>query len=178
MAPRRTPKTRRPAAPRRSAPRPTRWAPPDGLRTATPYLSVRGADAALKFYAKAFGAKEVMRNSTPDGKIMHARMQIGNSIIMVSDEFGPPASSAGEEGPLIGIHLYLEDINAIWKRATAAGAKVEMPIDDTFWGERYGQLRDPYGIRWSLSKPVKLSPAVAEAKRKEAMAMMAGGAPP
>jgi PhnB protein len=143
--------------------------PPVKLGTVTPYLAVHGAEDALEFYAKAFGAKELHRQQTPDGKIMHARLKIGDSIVMLSDIYGEggPGSGGSRDGPFVTLHLQLPNVNAVWARAVKAGATVEMPLDDMFWGERYGQLQDPYGHHWSLSTPIKLS-ATRQAKLQEA----------
>ncbi len=144
---------------------------PVGFRTVTPYLSVSGGVRALEFYRKAFGAKEIAsaREQTPDGKLIHSRFKIGNSLIMLSDSFEPPASGR-RESP-VTLHIYARDIDKMWASAVAAGAKVVMPLDDQFWGERYGQLEDPFGHKWSLSMRVKMDKKEMERKRKEAMKM-------
>jgi len=148
---------------------------PAGFRTVTPYLSVEGATDALAFYKKAFGAKEISkaRQQTPDGKIIHARFTIGNSLFMMSDGFGTAAGS----GP-ITLHVYSKDVDKLWKDALAAGAKVVMQLDDMYWGERYGQLMDPFGCRWSISMRVNMSKEEMAAKQKEAMAMFSRGEHP
>jgi PhnB protein len=140
----------------------TKHAMPPGFHTLTPHLELRGAARAIDFYKAAFGAREVLRNLGPDGrKIMHAQLQIGDSMLLLHDEF---AESGGEsphtlEGSGVTLHLYVEDVDAAWARAVAAGAKVEMPLADMFWGDRYGQLVDPFGHRWSLaSKKEQLTP--------------------
>ncbi|MDA4118658.1 MAG: VOC family protein [Thaumarchaeota archaeon] len=148
---------------------------PPGFRTVTPYLGVVGAANALDFYKRAFGAKEEMRETTPDGSIIHARMKIGDSIVMVSDQFGAPPAPAPSpmSGPDVTLHIYSKDVDKLWGQAIAAGAQVAMPIDNMFWGERYGQVMDPFGHRWSMSMQVKMSKEEREAKRKAAMAMFA-----
>ncbi len=153
---------------------------PSGFRTVTPYLAVNGGLEALAFYKKAFGAKELAKETTPDGKVVHARIKIGDSIVMLSDQFG--AGDVSGATPMMGarvtLHVYSRDVDRLWQQATAAGAKVVMPIDNQFWGERYGQLDDPFGHRWSLAMLVRMSKQEKEAKRKAAMAMMAQNQPP
>jgi len=117
---------------------------PDGYGTVTPFLNIKGAADAIEFYKKAFGAKERGRMATPDGKIIHGEIQIGNSIIMISDAMANPATQSS-------LHLYVEDADAWWKRATEAGAQVAMPLADMFWGDRYGLLTDKWGNRWGIS---------------------------
>ena len=171
MAPKKASKRRAARKTRETSP-----APP-GFRTVTPYLVINGAAQALDFYKKAFGAKELDREPLPDGKIMHARMRIGDSIVMLSDEF--PGSGLKSPASLgtstVTLHLYTKDVDNLWQQAVAAGAKVVMPLDNQFWGERYGQLADPFGHRWSLSKRIKMSPQEMDAKRQATMAMLAQG---
>jgi PhnB protein len=117
---------------------------PEGYRTVTPFLSVKGAADAIEFYKKAFGAEERNRAPGPGGTLMHAEIKIGDSVIMLSDALmGPPLTA--------GIHLFVADADALWARATAAGAQVVMPIADMFWGDRYGVLSDKWGNRWSIA---------------------------
>jgi uncharacterized glyoxalase superfamily protein PhnB len=125
---------------------------PDGYHTLTPFMTVRDAARAIEFYKQAFGAvdKGVMKD--PSGKVMHAELKIGDSIIMLGDEypdFGAlsPQSVGGSSS---GLHIYLEDVDAAFTRAIKAGAIVEMPVADMFWGDRYGKLRDPFGHKWSI----------------------------
>ncbi|MDE1860225.1 MAG: VOC family protein [Candidatus Micrarchaeota archaeon] len=149
---------------------------PQGFHTVTPYLSVNGGIKAINFYKKAFGAKEITkwRSQTPDGKVIHSRLRIGDSLVMVSDRFGPNRGDSKAQSP-VTLHIYSKDVDKLWKNALAAGAKVEMPLDDMFWGERYGQLRDPLGHRWSVSTLIRMSKEEMEAKRKKAMAMFGQG---
>jgi len=165
----------RPAKRRSSGPS----ARPPGFGTVTPYLTVRGAEKALEFYRTAFGAKELLRNTTPDGKILHARMRIGNSIVMLSELFpgGSTASPEGLPGVPVTLHLYLPNIDVVWQRAIAAGARSVMPLDDMFWGERYGQLRDPFGHQWSLSMRIAMTKREREERQAAAMRQMAEGHP-
>ncbi len=153
---------------------------PPGFRTVTPYLVIKGAALALDFYRRAFGAKELDREALPDGMLMHARMKIGDSIVMLSDEFpGSDIKSPTSIGTsTVTLHLYTKEVDKLWQQAVGAGAKVMMPLDNQFWGERYGQLADPFGHRWSLSQRIKMSREEMEAKRKAAMAMFAQGEHP
>lgn len=126
---------------------------PEGFTDVTPYLTCEGADKAIAFYEKAFGAVEVARLDGPDGKIMHAELRIGNAMLMLSDDF-PDFGSFGPQalkGSPVMIHLYVDDADAAWERALAAGATVVMPLDDAFWGDRFGMLADPFGHRWSIA---------------------------
>jgi uncharacterized glyoxalase superfamily protein PhnB len=136
----------------------TRYPIPPGFHTLTPHLEIRGATRAIEFYKNAFGATEVMRNLGPDGrKVMHAQLQIGDSMLLLHDEFEEAGGESPQslEGSAVTLHLYFEDVDAAWSRAVAAGAKVVMPLADTFWGDRYGQLVDPFGHRWSLASKVE-----------------------
>lgn len=131
---------------------------PDGYHTLTPFLTCRDAARAIEFYKQAFGAK--VRGGVakgPDGKVMHAELQIGDSVIMLSDEFPEFGSrspqSIGDSG--MGLHIYLDGVDAAFDRAVKAGAKVDMPVMDQFWGDRYGKLTDPFGHKWSIATHVK-----------------------
>ena len=127
---------------------------PEGYRTVTPYLVVDGAAEAIEFYKRAFGAIEIDRALSPDGKkIMNASIQIGDSRIMLNDEF-PEMNCKGPlslGGSPFNLHLYVEDADAAFERAVAAGATVTMPIDDMFWGDRYGSVTDPFGHHWGIA---------------------------
>jgi uncharacterized glyoxalase superfamily protein PhnB len=164
----RKPEAKKKAAARKPAAR--KSAPPYGYRSVTPHIVLRGAAQALDFYKVALGAIERMRMATPDGaRLMHAEMQIGDSVIMMSDEF--PEMNTGARAPNVlgattgSIHLYSEDIEELFGRAVAAGMTVLMPLQDMFWGDRYGRLRDPFGHQWSIAKQVrKMTPEeIAEA---------------
>ena len=153
---------------------------PKGFNTVTPYLSINGAAAAIDWYKKAFGAKELYREPTPDGKLMHARIRIGDSIVMMSDIFpGPnaPSLNAGAKSP-VTLHIYMKNVDKLWQQAIDAGAKIAMPLDNQFWGERYGQLTDPFGHAWSMAEQVKMSKAERDEKEKQAMAMFSQGEHP
>ncbi len=148
---------------------------PPGFRTITPYLAINGAAAAIDWYKKAFGAKELARDAIPDGKIMNARIRIGDSIVMLSDTFpggGPQSPDMLGNSP-VTLHIYTSNIEKIWHQAVDAGAKITMPLDNQFWGERYGQLTDPYGHHWSVSQQVNMSKKEKDEKQKQAMAMFA-----
>jgi PhnB protein len=153
---------------------------PKGFHTITPYLTVNNGSVAIEFYKRAFGAKEMLRHSTPDGKILNAQLRIGDSIIMLSDEF--PGSDTRSPVSLgastVTLHVYTKDVNKLWDQATAAGAKIVMPLNNQFWGERYGQLSDPFGHRWSLSQQVKMSEEEMQALEKASMEMLAQGEHP
>lgn len=130
---------------------------PEGMHSVTPHLVCAGAADAIGFYKQAFGAVELARMAGPDGKLMHAEIRIGNSVLMLADEF-PEWGSIGPKtlkGSPVVIHLYVEDADAIYTQATAAGATVIMPLQDMFWGDRYGQVEDPFGHRWSIATHVR-----------------------
>ena len=125
---------------------------PEGMHSVTPHLVCAGAAEAIEFYKKAFGAVEGGRLPGPDGKLMHAMIRIGDSAVMLVDEM-PQWGALGPkslEGSPVTIHLYVKDVDAVVKRAVSLGAKVTMPVDDMFWGDRYGKLEDPFGHHWSI----------------------------
>lgn len=144
---------------------------PDGYHNLTPTLTVRGASSAIEFYKNAFGAQENGRHPGPDGKtIMHAELKIGDSILMLNDEFPEmkclsPQSVGGASS---AIYLYVKNSDEVFKKAVSAGAKVMLPIDNMFWGDRCGSVEDPFGHRWTIATRVKdLTPeelAIANAK--------------
>jgi PhnB protein len=148
---------------------------PPGFHSVTPYLTVNNAAAAIEFYTKAFGAKEVQVHKTPDGKILNAQIKVGDSMVMLSDEF--PGSDV--RSPLsigastVTLHIYTVNVDKLWEMAIAAGARITMPLGNQFWGERYGQLVDPFGHRWSVSQQIKMSEEEMEALQKAAMEMFA-----
>lgn len=121
-----------------------------------PYLTVRGAKAAADFYKRAFAAEELGRHPADDGeRLMHCHLRINGGDIMMSDEFPEFGGGLGDGPKGVTIHLQVDDADAWWKRAVDAGAAVKMPLDDQFWGDRYGQLRDPFGHSWSIGSPSK-----------------------
>ncbi|TLZ44917.1 MAG: VOC family protein [Methanobacteriota archaeon] len=153
---------------------------PQGLRTVTPYLVIDGASKAIDFYKKAFGAKEIDRSPMPDGTLMHATIRIGDSIIMMSDEMpGADSKSPTSAGATtVNLHIYSNAVDKLWNQAINAGAKPTLPLENQFWGERYGKLQDPFGHIWSVSMVVKMSEQEKEAKRRAAFEMMSGGEHP
>jgi uncharacterized glyoxalase superfamily protein PhnB len=128
---------------------------PEGYHTVTPYLAVKGAAKAIEFYKEAFGAKKIELHHSPDGSIMHAVLKIGDSLVMLSDEF--PQSSCGMASPqalkgsTVVLHIYVENADAVFNKAVKAGAAVIRPMEDQFWGDRYGQVKDPFGHLWSIA---------------------------
>ena len=130
---------------------------PDGTHTITPHLVCAGAADAIEFYKRAFGAVEQMRLPAPGGGIMHAALKIGDSMLMLVDEM-PEWGSLGPKalkGSPVTVHLSVPDVDATLARAVAAGANVTMPVADMFWGDRYGQLEDPFGHKWSVATHVR-----------------------
>ncbi|MBI4293456.1 MAG: VOC family protein [Betaproteobacteria bacterium] len=126
---------------------------PEGMHTVTPHLVCAGAADAIAFYSKAFNAVEVGRLAGPQGKLMHAMIRIGDSGVMLVDEF-PEWGAFGPKslkGSPVTIHLCVENVDAFVKRAVDAGAKITMPVEDMFWGDRYGKLEDPFGHHWSVA---------------------------
>ena len=153
---------------------------PKGFRTVTPYLTQDKAAEALEWYKKAFGAKELARQELPGGKIMHARIRIGDSIIMMSDAMpGAPTKSPEALGNTTAtFHIYSKNVDKLWQQAVDAGARVSAPLDNQFWGERYGQLKDPFGHMWSLSQVIPMSKQEMKEKEAQAMAMFSQGEHP
>jgi uncharacterized glyoxalase superfamily protein PhnB len=130
---------------------------PEGMRIVTPHLVCAGAVDAIEFYKKAFGAVETARLPGPQGKLMHAMIRIGDSPVMLVDEFPEMGSLSPKslKGSPVTIHLYVENVDAIVERAVKAGAKITMPVADMFWGDRYGQLVDPFGHHWSVGTHIR-----------------------
>jgi len=148
---------------------------PDGYHTATPYLTLDDAAAAIAYYEKAFGAKERVRMDTPDGKVGHAELEIGDSLVMLSDEFPQGSTRSPKElgGTSAGVFMYVEDVDAVVKRAVDAGATVTMEVADQFWGDRFGSIRDPFGHSWSIATHVEdVTPEQVTERAREAMAAM------
>jgi uncharacterized glyoxalase superfamily protein PhnB len=146
---------------------------PRTLHAVTPYLSVGNAAAQIDWIKKVFGAKERTRQMAGPDKIMHAALQIGDAEVFLADIFpGSDMQDPSRAGSSVQITIYHKEINKFWARAMANGAKVVMPIDNMFWGARYGVFRDPQGHVWALNYPAKMSKAEMEKKRVEAMAQM------
>ncbi len=148
---------------------------PEGFHTVTPTLTIDGAAEAIEFYKRAFGATERMRMDMPDGKIAHAELDIGDSVLMLADPFPqapstPPKQLGGTSG---AVFMYVEDVDAVVQRAVDAGATVTMPVENQFWGDRFGSITDPYGHVWQIATHVEDVPPEQMAERaKEAMAAM------
>lgn len=145
---------------------------PEDYHTITPYMTVRDAARAIDFYKQAFGATERNVMKAPDGKVMHAELMIGDSVFMLADEFPEYGALSPQStgGAGMGLHIYTEDVDSAFDRAVKAGATVEMPVADMFWGDRYGKLADPFGHKWSVATHKRdMSP---EEMEKEMMAQM------
>ena len=150
---------------------------PEGYSAVTPYLIVKGAAKALDYYSRAFGAKELMRFATPDGRVAHAEMQIGDSRIMLGDEM----PEHGHRSPLsiggsgTGIMLYVDRVDDVFARAIAAGATAQQPVKNQFYGDRSGTLTDPFGHVWTISTHVEDVPAEELQRRMEAASAAQAG---
>ncbi len=143
---------------------------PDGYHTVTPYLCIKDAAKAIDFYKKAFGASEVMRMEQPDGRIGHAEVRIGDSHVMLADEF-PEMSFRSPKtigGSPVNLLLYVEDVDGVVKRAVSAGAKLTRPVENKFYGDRAGSIEDPFGHTWHVSTHVEDVPPEELKKRAEA----------
>ncbi|TLY96334.1 MAG: VOC family protein [Gammaproteobacteria bacterium] len=143
---------------------------PEGYRTVTPYLIVKGAAEAIEFYKRAFGAKELLRMADPHGRVGHAEIKIGDSVIMLADEhpamgYRGPRSLGGSS---VSILLYLEDVDAVFERALEAGAKAQRPVANQFYGDRTGTLEDPFGQVWTVATHVEDVPPEEMRRRAEA----------
>ena len=126
---------------------------PDGYHAVTPYLAVKQAADAIEYYKRAFGAKERMRLDAPGGKVGHAELQIGDSIVMVADEYPQMDFRSPDHygGTAVSLHLYVKDVDASFRTATEAGGKPVRPVQDQFYGDRTGTIRDPFGHVWHLA---------------------------
>jgi uncharacterized glyoxalase superfamily protein PhnB len=144
---------------------------PEGYHTVTPYLTVREARRAIEFYRQAFGAVELFRMPGPGGKVMHAEIRIGDSIVMLTDEAPEMGSRSPEAlgGTPVSLYLYVPDVDAVVARAAQAGATVTTPVQNMFWGDRFGQVADPFGHRWSLATHVEDLAPEEIARRREAV---------
>ena len=148
---------------------------PEGYHTATPYLIFQDAAPAIDFYKKAFAATEIMRMNGPDGKVSHAEIKIGDSVIMLGSAPGNDLATPQKlNGSSVSIFLYLPDVNSTFRQAVSAGAKAVQPLEDMFWGDRFGRLVDPFGHSWSLATHVEdVAPAEMGKRAQEAAAKMA-----
>jgi len=148
---------------------------PPGFHTLTPHLVVRNAEQALEFYKNAFGGEVFHVAHMPDGKVMHASLRIGDSMLMLNDEFPDygTLSPLSTGGSAVTIHIYTENVDAAFNRAVSAGAQVKMPLADQFWGDRYGVVADPFGHKWSLGAHIKdMLPEEMQREQDRAMAAM------
>ena len=146
---------------------------PQGSHSVTPHLIVRNAAKAIDFYKQAFGAEEVFRMAMPDGKIGHAEIKIGDSLVYLADEAPDWGALSPEtlKGSPVTIHLYVTNADAAYERATKAGATPTMPLADMFWGDRYGKVKDPFGHNWSIATHAEdVSPEECERRMKQFMA--------
>lgn len=143
---------------------------PDGYSVVSPYLIIRGAARALEFYRQVLGAKERMRLPMPNGQIGHAEIEIGGSVIMLSDE-SPEMGCRGPEsfgGSPVSLHVYVEDVDAVVAKAVSHGAKLTRPVEDQFYGDRSGTIVDPFGHTWHLATHVEdVAPDEIDRRMKE-----------
>ena len=150
---------------------------PDGYNSVIPYLHIKGAAQALEFYKSAFGAKEVVRMPGPGGQVMHAELKIGDSMIMLSDEH-PQMGALGPQsvgGTPVTLHLYVENVDAVVQKAVAAGATLDQPVKDQFYGDRSGLLTDPFGHKWHVATHIEdVSPEDLKVRAAAAMSQSAG----
>lgn len=151
---------------------------PEGYHTLTPHITVRDARQAMTFYKKVFGAEDRGAAPGPDGdKVMHAEVKIGDSILMLNDEFPDWGchSPLSKEGAGVCIHVYVDDVDTVFQRAIEAGATATMPVQDTFWGDRYGRFKDPFGHAWSVATHKEdLTPEQIQQRAAEAFAGSGG----
>jgi PhnB protein len=144
---------------------------PDNFPQVAPYLSVDGAQAAIEFYAHVFGAKERYRLPAPDDKIGHAELEIGNSVVMLADEFPEMGSLSPTTvgGSPVTLNVYVEDVDAVFEQATKAGAEVLSPVQNQFYGDRSGAFKDPFGHKWNVATHIEDVPPEEMQKRMEEM---------
>jgi PhnB protein len=150
---------------------------PEGFHSVTPYLTCNDTAKAIDFYKRAFDAKEIIRMQGPNGKIGHAEIKIGDSVIMLADEMPGSESRSPQSlgGTSAGIFLYVKDVDAAYEKAVSAGGKATMPPQDMFWGDRFGRLSDPYGHSWSLATHKEdVAPEEMKRRMQTEMAKMAG----
>lgn len=149
---------------------------PEQYGSITPYLMVPDGDEAIKFYEKAFGAMELVRMAGPDGKVMHAELKIGDSIVMLAGACEGMEIVRPKEGqwPPLTLHMYVEDANATWKQAIDAGCKATRELQDMFWGDRFGQLVDPFQQHWSIAQHIEdVAPEEMKERQQKFMEQMA-----
>jgi PhnB protein len=133
---------------------------PEGMHTITPHIVVSDANSATDWYKQVLGAEERSRIEVPGGKVMQVELWFGDSAVMLADEFPELGvlSPLSVGGAATVLHLYTDDVDALWKHAVDAGAEVRQPLQDVFWGERYGQITDPFGHRWGLAQHLRSVP--------------------
>jgi PhnB protein len=151
---------------------------PEGYHSISPSLTCKEAARAIEFYKSVFGATEVMRMPGPGGMIMHAELRIGDSVIFVNDEV-PGIAVAPTPGvtPPSYLFLYTEDVDAVFNRAVSMGSKVAMPLENMFWGDRYGKVMDPFGHQWGIAQHVEdVAPAEMQRRQQDMAAQMAKAA--
>ena len=124
---------------------------PQPKHTVVPYLRIKGAAKAIEFYARALGATERMRMPTPDGRVMHAELEVAGGVFFLSDEFPEMGGATGAPNGAASVHLNVPDCDALWQQAMTAGATAIMPPTDMFWGDRFGKFKDPFGHEWSVA---------------------------
>jgi PhnB protein len=150
---------------------------PEGYHTLAPYLAVEDAAQAIEYYKNAFGATERIRMQAPDGSIGHAELDIGDSVLMLSDPFPQSSTKPPKElgGSSVSVFMYVEDVDAVVNQAVDAGATVLMEVADQFWGDRFGTVQDPFGHTWSIATHVEdVTPEQVAERAKAAMADMSG----
>lgn len=151
---------------------------PEGYHSVTPYLIIKGAAAAIEFYKKAFDAIELFRMAGPDGKVGHAEIKIGNSPVMLADEFPEMGARSPQTvgGTPVGLLIYVSDVDKQFAQAVAAGATVERPLKDQFYGDRSGTLTDPFGHKWTVATHKEdLTPEEIDRRHTEMMQKQGGG---
>jgi uncharacterized glyoxalase superfamily protein PhnB len=149
---------------------------PPGMHTVTPHIIVRDAVKAIEFYKKAFGAKERFVLPGPDGRTMHAEIQIGDSVVMLADESPQMGALSPESrgGATSVLMMYSDDVDKLFEQAVKAGGTVRLPLHDAFWGDRYGQVTDPFGHHWALATHIEdVSPEDLQKRSEEACKQMA-----
>jgi PhnB protein len=151
---------------------------PEGYHSITPYITCKNAGRAMDFYKKAFGATEINRMPGPDGRIMHAELRIGDSLIFISDEFpGMSVAPSGDGLSPYSLFLYTDNVDDIFNRAVREGCRADMPLADMFWGDRYGKVTDPFGHHWGLAQHIEdVAPAEMQRRSAEWTASMAKAA--
>ncbi len=150
---------------------------PTGYHSVTPYLVVNDANRAIEFYKQAFGATETVRMGGPGGKIGHAEIKIGDSMLMLADEMQGNRSPQSIGGSPVSIFLYVDNVDSVFDQAVKAGAKADMPPQDMFWGDRFGKLKDPFGHEWAIATHIEdVAPEEMKKRAQAAMTQMAQGA--